>query len=366
MVLASVLLAGALRPAPVRAATITALGWPESRKGIPDGSEVQLGEFFDEGSAQIPCQASTSATVAFNGLSTDSISAEEPPTWDECGSLAVTNGLTAVTLNEQEIRATAEPEITLDEPGGCVYGLAQVEGHQDEAGFALYTVVGSAKRKSGTSCAEALEVKGGLGVYGPQAGGFGRAPWVEISEQEKEALEKAPHEREEREAAEKQQHEREEREARERVAKQQHEREEKEQLEKHAGGGVSAEVQAVIAKFSPLFKTRAALTGRALGLLIGFPRISGLPSNSTVVIRCRAGCQYRFDVVRHPKRGIATVTLKRELLLRATTVIEIAVTQPGRIGRFVDYAFRRSAGRVVPYAATRGCVNTSGKHEVCT
>lgn len=131
-------------------------------------------------------------------------------------------------------------------------------------------------------------------------------------------------------------------------------------------GVVSAQAPAVIVKFSPLFKTRVALTGRALGLLVGFPRVSGLASNSTVVIRCRAACEYRLDIVRHPKRGATTIVLTRALLLRPTTLIEIAVTEPGHVGRFVDYAFRRSPGRVVPYAVTHGCLNTSGKHEACT
>jgi hypothetical protein len=191
-----------------------------------------LGEFLGGGPGKIPCQAFAPATVGFNGLSTDGVSAREPTGWDECGSLTVTDGFTAVALNEQELRATAEPEITLDEPGGCVYALAQVEGHEAYEGrFALYEVVGSATLRSGPSCAATLEVKGSLGVYGPQAGGFGLVPWVEISEQEREGLEKAKHEREERETTERQRHEGEEREARERAEKQQHEREEKERRE---------------------------------------------------------------------------------------------------------------------------------------
>jgi hypothetical protein len=209
VLLAAALLAGALPPAPAQAATSTALGWPESQKGIPDGSEVVLGEFFGESPTKVPCQAYVRATVVSNGLGTDSVSATEPTAWDECGSLTVTNGFTAVALNEQELRATAEPEMTLDEPGGCVYTLAQVAGHGAYLGrFALYEVAASATLKSGTSCAATLEVKGSVGLYGPQAGGFGVVPWVEVRGQE-EALERELHEREEREAAEKQQRERE-------------------------------------------------------------------------------------------------------------------------------------------------------------
>jgi len=251
VVLAAALLAVALRPAPVQAGTTAALGWPESRQAIRDGSEVMLGEFLGGGPRKIPCEAYAPATVNFNGLSTDTVSAREPTAWYECGSLAVTDGFTSVALNEQEVRATAEPEITLDEPGGCVYGLAQVQGHEAlEGRFVLYEVVGSATLKSGPSCAATLEVKGSLGVYGPQAGGFGVVPWVEISQQEREAFEKATHEPEERETAEKQRHEREERERREHAEREQHEREEKERLEKRE----------ILASLGKVFPTGKAAT----------------------------------------------------------------------------------------------------------
>ena len=247
VVLAAALLAGALPPAPAQAATTIALGWPESRQAIPNGSNVMLGEFLP-GQGETPCQAFVPATVTFNGLSIDSVSATEPMAWTECGSLSVTNGFTAITLNMQEVMATAAPEITLDEPGGCVYALAQVAGHEAYKGqFALYQVVGSATLRSGPSCAATLEVKGSVGVYGPQAGGFGIVPWVEFD--------KASQEREERETAEKQRHEREERERREHAEREQHEREEEEQLEK----------QQILASLSKVFPTGRA--AKLAGLL---------------------------------------------------------------------------------------------------
>lgn len=252
VILVATLLAVALRTAPVQAAMTPALGWPESRQPIREGSEVMLGEFLGGGPGKIPCEAYAPATVVLNGSSTDSVSVREPVDWYECGSLTVTDGFTAVALNEQEVQATAEPEITLDEPGGCAYGLAQVEGHEAYEGrFALYEVAGSATLRSGPSCAAALEVRGSLGVYGPQARGFGVVPWVEVSEQEREAAEKAKHEREAKETTEEQRHEREEKEARERTQKQQrHEREGGEQLEK----------QAILASLRKVFPTGKAAT----------------------------------------------------------------------------------------------------------
>lgn len=259
-VLLAALLAVGLRPAPVQAAMTPALGWPESRQPIQVASEVMLGQFLDGIPGEIPCQAYVAATVVSDGSSTDSVSAQEPAGWYECGSLTVTDGFTSVALNEQEVQATAEPEITLDEPGGCVYGLARVEGHEAYEGrFALYAVAGSATLKSGPSCASTLEVKGSLGLYGPEASGFGIVPWVEVGEQEseaaakakqereeREAAERAKHEREERVAAEKQRHEHEEEEARERAEKQrQHEREGEELREK----------QAILASLSKVFPT---------------------------------------------------------------------------------------------------------------
>ena len=191
------LVALAPRPAPVWAAAGEAIGWPESHLPVQDGGAVTLGEYFSNGPHAIPCESDAAATVVLNGLSSDSLSAQEPSLgWFECGPVTVTNGFTTVTLSQQEARATAEPEITLTEPGGCVYGLGSVNGHEALAGFVAYEFAATATLKTGAACADTLEVKGSFGVYGPQSGGIGLAPWVLSSEPEREALERATHERE--------------------------------------------------------------------------------------------------------------------------------------------------------------------------
>jgi hypothetical protein len=61
-----------------------------------------------------------------------------------------------------------------------------------------------------------------------------------------------------------------------------------------------------------------------------------------------------------------TIALMRPLVLRRNTSIEISVTEPGYVGRFVDYAFRRRADEAVPYAIDHGCINSKGAHQVCS
>ncbi len=133
-----------------------------------------------------------------------------------------------------------------------------------------------------------------------------------------------------------------------------------------AGGARSPGTPAVIAKFAPIFKTRAALRGSTVGLLVGFPAITGAAHGATVRVRCRAACSYGLSVVRHPTtRGTVAVTLERPLVLRRATIVEIAVTKPGYLGRYVEYRFRRRTGAAQPYAISHGCLTTTRIHRAC-
>jgi hypothetical protein len=73
-----------------------------------------------------------------------------------------------------------------------------------------------------------------------------------------------------------------------------------------------ADPLAVIAKFSPTFRTRAALRGSSVSLLVGFPAIKGAPRGATVLVRCRTACAYTLkrgrrstgqDATRHVGRA---------------------------------------------------------------
>jgi len=123
---------------------------------------------------------------------------------------------------------------------------------------------------------------------------------------------------------------------------------------------------APVAMFSPLFTTRADLTGRSLGVLLGIPSITGVQAGSTVTVRCRHTCAHRLTVVRHIHgRSSKAIQLPRALVLRSGTVIEISVSQPGHTARFAEYRFRRTSLGVVPYGAGRGCIDADGKHRAC-
>ena len=108
-----------------------------------------------------------------------------------------------------------------------------------------YEFAATATLKTGAACADTLEVKGLLGVDGPQSGGIGLAPWVLSSEPEREALERATHERAEREAR-----ERAEREARERAEHERQELEAKEHAEEQR-------IRTALARLVPTGRSRS-------------------------------------------------------------------------------------------------------------
>jgi hypothetical protein len=239
---------------PAQAAGSAALGWPESRQPILDGSEVTLGEFFGNGPGKIPCEAWTPATVVYAGTPAERVTAQEPSAWYECGASSVSDGFTAVSLNSNEVVATAEPAITLDEPDGCTYALAREAGtNLYDPALALYETSGTATLAAGAACASTLTVTGSVGIYGPQAGGFGAVPWISITEGEREVLERQSAESEARIAAAKLQGERESHERGEREARERTEREARESVEKGR-----LERQSVLAYLSRAFPAEEA------------------------------------------------------------------------------------------------------------
>lgn len=123
----------------------------------------------------------------------------------------------------------------------------------------------------------------------------------------------------------------------------------------------------LVAAFSPSFATRANLMGRSLGVLLGIPSITGIRAGSTVTIRCRHACSRRLKVVRHVgKHDLRRpIRLRRVLVLRRRTIVQISVSQRGHVGRFVEYRFKRTRLGVVPYVAGRGCLGPNGVHETC-
>jgi hypothetical protein len=124
---------------------------------------------------------------------------------------------------------------------------------------------------------------------------------------------------------------------------------------------------APIARFSPVFTTRASLRRRTIGLLTGLPVIGSLPLNATVVVRCRRSCERRITLVRHTRthHNIA-LPFREPLVLAPTTTIEIAVTAPHLTGRYVDYAFKRTADTAIPYITQDGCLTNTGAHQPCS
>jgi hypothetical protein len=145
-----------------------------------------------------------------------------------------------------------------------------------------------------------------------------------------------------------------------------------------ASGGGSAQINhgrtprapsktTLVATFSPLFATRAALSGRTLGLLVGIPTLSGTARGATVAIRCMDECSYNLKLVRYILgRASSAFKLAHPLVLRRKTVIEIVVSQPGRLSRFVHYRFKRTKTGVVAYVASQGCLGATGSRQACT
>lgn len=123
---------------------------------------------------------------------------------------------------------------------------------------------------------------------------------------------------------------------------------------------------ALLSAFSPLFATRADLTGRTLGLLVGIPAIGGAPAGSTITVRCRHACAYALRIVRHVgKHSQPPIRLPRTLVLHSGTIVEISVSQPGHTGRYAEYRFRRTRQGVVAYATNRGCLGANDAHQAC-
>ncbi len=130
---------------------------------------------------------------------------------------------------------------------------------------------------------------------------------------------------------------------------------------------VDASPLAVVSAFSPLFATRADLSGRSLGLLVGIPLIKDIATGAMAGVRCYAACSYDLKIVRRIRRHASdTIKLERPLVLRRETRIEITVSQPDRVGRFADYGFKRTPHGLVGYLIGHGCIDAAGAHQACS
>ncbi len=126
---------------------------------------------------------------------------------------------------------------------------------------------------------------------------------------------------------------------------------------------------ALVSRFTPLFATRASITGNSLGLLVGIPAVKGARKGDTVVVRCTAGCARPLSKVLRVRGdrndAHATVAISPPLALRGATRIEIELQAPGHIGRFTLYRFVKTTNEVIAHVVRRGCISAAGTRERC-
>jgi hypothetical protein len=112
--------------------------------------------------------------------------------------------------------------------------------------------------------------------------------------------------------------------------------------------------------FTPSFITRIALRGPALGRLDGIGRIAGLRARSTVTLRCLSGCPHalRMVVRAGAKPARLRLVVRRGLVLRGATRVELRVSRSGERTRSVRYRFVRRGGAVIPKQVSSGIART--------
>jgi hypothetical protein len=177
------LVVGGMLAAPSLAATHVLLSWPEGRMPIGNGEQLVIEtNFLTRSTPPIPlCDSGALATVVSNGAATDEIRTTKQGIWEECGATEVAGGFTHIALRDNSLSAVARPPISLTEPGPCVYSLARVEGSGALAGIrASFPVSGTAtlhESEHGSQCPASLQVRGAVGLFGPQSGGSAPVLW---------------------------------------------------------------------------------------------------------------------------------------------------------------------------------------------
>ncbi len=117
-----------------------------------------------------------------------------------------------------------------------------------------------------------------------------------------------------------------------------------------------------ISRFRPRFGVRARRGhGNPLGLLSIIRGFSGVPEGGRVEVRCVRDCNWRmsFTMRRTGARKRTSLVLKPPRRLTTRTLIDIRVSSTGLLGRFNRYKFHRTAGIVLPYRITSGCLTTA-------
>ncbi len=126
--------------------------------------------------------------------------------------------------------------------------------------------------------------------------------------------------------------------------------------------------KAIVSAFTPLFATKAAIGGSALGLFVGIAAVRGARAGDTIVVRCTAGCQRPLHEVVHVRKHHntrGTITISPPLLVSRTTIIEVELLAPGHVARFVQYHFIRTRNTLIAHPTRRGCLSPTGRPRNC-
>jgi hypothetical protein len=170
----------ALLASAAAASTDVVLSWPQSKQPIRDGEHVQVGETLQLIPGAIPCQAFAPGQLISNSEPTDVVSGITNARWNECGSTQVSRAFARIALHGKGIVGIAQPAITISEPGGCAYGLRRVSGSGAlQRSRASFSVSGEATlaKAARSGCVSRRRLQGTIGLFGPQAGGFGLLLW---------------------------------------------------------------------------------------------------------------------------------------------------------------------------------------------
>ena len=119
-----------------------------------------------------------------------------------------------------------------------------------------------------------------------------------------------------------------------------------------------------VPKFTALF---AVFSHRRNAALVGLNGVVGAEVGETVTINCVDRCAHKLHVVEHVRNRndhLAEI-LPRSLALFSKTRIEVEVSAPGFVSRFVRYGFVRSGQRARTHIDASGCMGAATRSEAC-
>ena len=107
-------------------------------------------------------------------------------------------------------------------------------------------------------------------------------------------------------------------------------------------------------------------SGTTLGRLLGATRPRGLPTGTTVSIRCRSGCRGGGSFRIRSGSSSSSLAIRFRPTIRITTrsVVEIRAVRAGYLGRVQRYVFRRSGELIVPRRTYSRCLTTATPPQV--